>query len=132
MNNPLSYTDPTGLSWWTKWRKTLFSVVAAIAVPWAIGELFINSVAFSEVGTFAIGGATEGGAAVLTTAGKAVAASAGGFAAGGILGGNIQSALQGAFTAALTFGVGEAQDIRRQRWAKMRVERLQRLVRTQQ
>jgi RHS repeat-associated protein len=107
MNNPLSMTDPTGLSWWTKWRKTVFSVVAAIAVPWALGELFMGSVGFSEVGTFAIGGATEGGAAVLTTAGKAVSAMAGGFAAGGIAGGNIQSALQGAFTAALTFGVGE-------------------------
>jgi RHS repeat-associated protein len=106
MNNPLSYTDPTGFSWWTKWRKTVFAVVAAIAVPWAVGELFLGAVGVGETSAFAIG-SIGSEAAVLTTAGKAVAAMAGGFAAGGISGGNIQSALQGAFTAALTFGVGE-------------------------
>jgi hypothetical protein len=103
LNNPLSMTDPTGFSWWTKWRKTVFSVVAAIAVPWALTELFMANAT--------VGGAlAEIGAAEIisvTTTGKAVAAMAGGFAAGGISGGNIQSALQGAFTAALTFGVGE-------------------------
>lgn len=103
LNNPLSMTDPTGFSWWTKWRKTVFAVAAAIVVPWALTELFMANAT--------VGGAlAEIGAAEiisLTSSGKAVAAMAGGFAAGGISGGNIQSALQGAFTAALTFGVGE-------------------------
>jgi hypothetical protein len=103
MNNPLSMTDPTGFSWWTKWRKTVFSVVAAIAVPWALTELFMANATFG--GALAEIGAAE--IISVTTSGKAVAAMAGGFAAGGISGGNIQSALQGAFTAALTFGVGE-------------------------
>ena len=46
----------------------------------------------------------------LTGIGTAVAAAAGGFAAGGINGGNIQSALRGAFTAALTVGVLQGLD----------------------
>ncbi len=41
----------------------------------------------------------------LTNIGVAAAAAAGGFAAGGINGGNIQSALRGAFMAALTVGI---------------------------
>jgi RHS repeat-associated protein len=27
--NPLSYTDPTGFSWWTKWRRPIVGLVAA-------------------------------------------------------------------------------------------------------
>ena len=44
----------------------------------------------------------------LTTAGQATANVAGGFAAGGIAGGNMQSAVIGALSAGLNFGIGEA------------------------
>lgn len=105
-NNPLSYTDPTGFSWWTKWRKPILGLVAAIAAPWAVGELFLANVGVGEIGTFAYG-SIGSEAAGLTGAGQAAAAMAGGAAAGGVQGGNVQSAVIGAFTAAAQFGVGQ-------------------------
>jgi RHS repeat-associated protein len=105
LNNPLSFTDPTGFSFWTKWRKTIFAVVAAVIVPELVGvwmEAYaagIGSTAFVEVTQFA--------ETTLTSTGSAVAAAAGGFAAGGIQGGNIQSAVQGAIFAELNFGIGQ-------------------------
>ncbi|TAG46818.1 MAG: hypothetical protein EAZ30_11500 [Betaproteobacteria bacterium] len=106
-NNPLSYTDPTGFSWWTKWRRPLIGLVAAIAVPWAASQLFLANASATgalattmEIETFV--------SASLTTTGNAVANVAGGLAAGGIQGGNVQSAVIGAFTAGLQFGVGQA------------------------
>jgi hypothetical protein len=70
----------TGFSWWTRWRKPIL----AIAVAWAIGP------------------------AGYTITGNAVSSTLlAGFAAGGIMGGNIESAMNGAVTAALFYGVGE-------------------------
>jgi hypothetical protein len=83
MNNPLSLTDPSGFSWWTRWRRPLL----AIAVAWAIGPA----------------GFWQGGITGNAFASTMVA----GFASGGIMGGNIESALQGAFTAAMFYGVGQ-------------------------
>ncbi|MFN8753953.1 MAG: RHS repeat domain-containing protein, partial [Burkholderiales bacterium] len=85
MNNPLSLTDPSGFSWWTRWRKPIL----AIAVAWAIGP----------AGFWSQTGGIMGNAFASTMAA--------GFAAGGIMGGNIESAIQGAFSAALFYGVGE-------------------------
>ena len=95
MNNPLAYTDPTGYSWWTKWRRPILAIAAA----WALGPGGF----FGEGGIFGSGGL---GWASGTTAGYTSAA-ASGFAAGGIQGGNLQSAVQGAFFGTLFFGVGE-------------------------
>jgi RHS repeat-associated protein len=105
-NNPLSHTDPTGFSWWTKWRRPIVGLVAAIAVPWAVGELFLANVGVGEIGTYAVG-SIGSEAAALTASGQAVANVAGGLAAGAIQGGNVQSAVIGAFTAGLQFGVGQ-------------------------
>ncbi|MEN9559635.1 MAG: hypothetical protein RLZZ502_846 [Pseudomonadota bacterium] len=107
LNNPLSFTDPSGFSWWTKWRKTIFSIIAAIVVTWLTAGLLTGMMAYGEIGTFAYGATTYAGAG-LTTAGSAVSAMAGGFAAGGIQGGNLKSAVIGAVTAGVTFGIGEA------------------------
>ena len=102
LNNPLSFTDPSGFSFWTKWRKPIIGLVAAIvtagAATWAMGAYatLYGSTVFATAGVASTS---------LTGIGTAVAAAAGGFAAGGINGGNIQSALRGAFTAALTVGV---------------------------
>jgi RHS repeat-associated protein len=106
-NNPLSYTDPTGFSWWTKWRRPLLGLIAAIAVPWAASQLMVANASATgalattvEIETFV--------SASVTSTGNAVANVAGGLAAGGIQGGNVQSAVIGAFTAGLQFGVGQA------------------------
>jgi RHS repeat-associated protein len=90
-NNPLSLTDPSGFSWWTKWRRTIF----AIAVAWFLGP-------GGFFGANGVAGATLG---MTGTAAQAASAIAAGFASGGIQGGNIQSALRGAFFAGLTFGL---------------------------
>jgi hypothetical protein len=99
LNNPLSFTDPSGFSWWTKWRKPIIGLVAGIVTAglasWAMGAYA------------AANGATlfASAAGAVNGFGLATAAAAGGFASGGIMGGNIQSALRGAFSAFVTAGV---------------------------
>jgi RHS repeat-associated protein len=99
MNNPLSLTDPSGFSWWTKHRRQVIGIVAGIltagAATWAMGAYALANGA--TMFATAAGG--------LTKVGVIAAAAAGGFASGGINGGNIQSALRGAFMAGLTVGL---------------------------
>jgi RHS repeat-associated protein len=111
MNNPLSFTDPSGFSSWTKFRNKWLRPIIALAAAWFIGPAVAN---------WALAGLTSQAAAsgamfmtyaeIATTTQLAIAGAAGGaaagFAAGGIMGGNIQSALQGAFAGGLTGGVG--------------------------
>jgi RHS repeat-associated protein len=90
MNNPLSFTDPSGFSSWTKFRDRILKPVLAIAFAYFIGPMIANWASFA---------ALDAGIAVGSEIafGNAVGAIASGFASGGITGGNIQSALQGAF-----------------------------------
>lgn len=101
LNNPLSFTDPTGFSWWTKWRRPLI----AIAVAWAVGPVGFWAAQGGLFGAFA---GVQIGVSSLAAIGEAqfLSAVAGGFAAGGIMGGNLESAVQGAFFASVTFGIG--------------------------
>ena len=99
MNNPLGYTDPTGYSWWTKWRRP----IAAIVVAYFTGYFDWGS----ALGGSSSFGAFGAGSAFGTSAANFGNAVASGFAAGGIQGGNLESAVQGAFSASLFFGVGE-------------------------
>jgi RHS repeat-associated protein len=99
LNNPMSYTDPSGFSWWTQWRRTILAVVAAVAMQYYIMPGLLGS-------TFGVA-CTANGGVILSSAGNAISAIASGFAAGGIAGGNLQSAVQGALTAAAFFAVGE-------------------------
>jgi len=115
MNNPLSFTDPTGFSSWTKfrdkWLKPIVALVAAIATYGAASEFLL-----AQLSEFALSGGTsvltlaggEAGIGISSVGFGAVGAASGaaaGFAAGGIMGGNIQSALQGAFSGAITGGI---------------------------
>ena len=90
LNNPLSFTDPSGFSSWTKFRDQILKPVVAIAAAWFLGPIV------AEWASFAL---LDAGVAVGSeiAAGNAIGAVASGFASGGIAGGNIQSALQGAF-----------------------------------
>ena len=65
------------------------------------------TVGVGEIGAYAVGSIGSEAAALLP-AGQAIANVSGGMAAGGVSGGNIQSALIGAVTAGLQFGVGQA------------------------
>lgn len=99
LNNPLSFSDPSGFSFWTKWRKPIIALAASIITAGAAAA-WMSAYAIANGATVF---ATATGS--LTGMGSMAAVAAGGFAAGGINGGNIQSALRGAFMAALTFGV---------------------------
>ena len=92
MNNPLSMSDPSGFSAWTQCRSTIFAIVAAVTMQYNLMPLALGATSFSA----------------MTLGQQFVTVVASGFASGGIQGGNIQSALQGAFTAGVTFGLAEA------------------------
>jgi len=102
LNNPLSFTDPTGFSWWTQWRRPIFAIGATALAWWAAPYV---GAYFSEAAWAAEG--TEAAAGEAFFAGQNATYIAGGFAAGGIQGGNIESAVQGAFFAGLNIGIGE-------------------------
>ena len=101
MNNPLSFTDPSGFSSWTKWRRAVIGIAAGILTG-GLATAWMSAYAIANGATMF---ATATGA--LTKVGMIAAAAAGGFASGGINGGNIQSALRGAFMAALTVGLAQ-------------------------
>ena len=110
LNNPLSLTDPTGYSWWTKWRRPIFAVAAAV-LTYGAASGWMASAAVAEGGSTALANVTfletQGTLAAtgLTTTGSALAGAASGFAAGGIMGGNMESAVYGAFTGGISGGV---------------------------
>lgn len=91
LNNPLSFTDPSGFSAWTRFRAPILAIAAAVTMQYYLMP-------------YLLAGAVASGAITAGTA-NFIGVVASGFASGGISGGNIQSALQGAFTAGLTFGL---------------------------
>jgi RHS repeat-associated protein len=110
MNNPLSYTDPSGYFS----LKKLFRAVVAIAVGYFtgqwIGQLFQGSAlaggastAFANVGYAGSASAAAGG---LTSLGGALAGAAGGFAGGLVGSGSLKGAINGAFSGGVFGGIG--------------------------
>ena len=100
MNNPLSYTDPSG---YFSLRK-LFRAVLAIAVGYFtgqwIGNLFQSAAIGANAATaFATVAPAASGGAALTGLGSAIAGAAGGFAAGLVgSGGDLKAGLLGALS----------------------------------
>ncbi|HLM53679.1 MAG TPA: hypothetical protein VK325_08870, partial [Pseudoxanthomonas sp.] len=92
-NNPLAYTDPSGMISIGK----AFRMIAAVAITY-----FTAGMAGPYFAAFLAGGA---GAGTALATGLAIAA-AGGFAAGVVATGTLQGGVRGAFTAALTAGIG--------------------------
>lgn len=84
-NNPLTYTDPSGYSAWTKFRDKFLKPIAAIAITVWSGGLALGASSFWS--------------------GMEIAA-AGGAAAGYVATGSLKGALTGAFSSAAFFGVG--------------------------
>jgi RHS repeat-associated protein len=118
INNPLSLTDPSGFSWWVKWRRPIFALVAMLVVPQLAGQLMeaaaMSAGTSTELATIAFELNGTVSSAGLTSAGSAIANIAGGMASGAVSGGNFESAIIGAFKAAATFGVGEMFNARGQ------------------
>jgi RHS repeat-associated protein len=113
INNPLSLTDPSGFSWWVKWRRPIMALVAALVVPHAV-EFLITELALAGsmgaanlLNTFAY---LNAGAGVAITNASAIGIVAGGMAGGAISGGNFESAIIGGFKAAASFGIGNMFD----------------------
>ena len=96
MNNPLSLTDPSGFSWWTRWRRPILAIAAAVTMQFYVMPGLLGA-------DVAAGFMTQATA-------NFIGAVASGFAAGGIGGGNIESAVQGAFFAAAFYGAGSLAD----------------------
>jgi len=91
-NNPLVYTDPTGLFSWKKiWRPLLAIVISVVtygaATGWATAWLAGTALAGNAIAIGAIAGATAG------------------FVGGAIMTGSFKGALAGAFSGALFGGV---------------------------
>jgi len=107
LNNPLSYTDPSGYFLKKLFKNKVFRTIASIAVGYWTGGLVSG---WLELGGFAAGGAGTAfatGGMQLTALGGAVAGAAGGFAAGIVgSGGDLKAGLQGAFTGALFGAAG--------------------------
>jgi RHS repeat-associated protein len=101
LNSPLSYTDPSGYSFWTEVRRP----VAAIAVTWLLGP---GAYSFSGIFGAGTGLGIAGSFGMTGVAAGYASAAAAGFAAGGISGGNIQSAIAGAFSGMMMQGIGGA------------------------
>jgi len=89
LNNPLAFTDPTGFSWWTQWRRPIFAIAAATLLGGLDFPALLQGQWVFQLGSNGFIGAI-----------------AGGFAGGGIQGGNLESAVYGALTAGAFYGVG--------------------------
>jgi hypothetical protein len=105
LNNPLSFSDPSGFSFWTKWRSTIVAAIAyAITFVLTTGcELCAQTVANAvRAGMDAHQAGTNVGRAILNS-------TVGSILGGRVLGGAITTALNGGIRrqigAALTAGV---------------------------
>jgi RHS repeat-associated protein len=120
LNNPLSFTDPSGYSAWTKFRDRVVKPIVIAVIAYYTGQwasnAFLNSAAAAAdaaavgSGEFftasTISSAQIGGSGITYgTAASAIGGAASGFAAGGLQGGNIQSAINGAFSGGLSGGI---------------------------
>ena len=116
LNNPLSYTDPSGFlfSGLKKFVKKYWKIAVAAAVTY-----FTAGAASGWVSTWGATWGTAATAATATTAATAVAltasgavvtgalaGAAGGFIGGALIKGNLKGALRGAFTGALAGAAG--------------------------
>jgi RHS repeat-associated protein len=90
MNNPMSYTDPSGFSAWTKFRDRWLKPIIAIAV-----SIFTYGAVNAWMLAAGYGGFIS----------AVVAGAAAGFAAGGITTGSLRGALRGALGGALMAGL---------------------------
>jgi len=101
LNNPLSYTDPSGYFS----LKSFFRVAVA-----AVASYFTFGVAYAWVATSLANAAAAGtfvhGFAVINTAAAVAAGSAAGFVGGAIATGSVRGAVQGALLGAIVGGIG--------------------------
>jgi len=100
LNNPLSYTDPSGYFSFSRFVKKWWRVAVAAVV---------SVVTYGAASTWAAGWALASGysASAAGFIGAAVGGAAAGFVSGAIITGSLQGALSGAFIGAVTAGIAE-------------------------
>jgi hypothetical protein len=114
MNNPLNLTDPSGFSWWTRFRDKVVKPIAIAVIAYYTGGLISNALISSASAGFAVGAnglstafVTLGGSAgSLTALGGVIAGAGGGFVAGALSSGSLEGGLRGAFTGGVFGGIG--------------------------
>jgi RHS repeat-associated protein len=114
MNNPLNLTDPSGFSWWTRFRDKILKPVVFAYVGYLTGGLISNALITGASTGFAVGAnglstafVTLGGSAgSLTTLGGVLAGAGGGFVAGALSSGTLDGGLRGALTGGVFGGIG--------------------------
>lgn len=116
MNNPLSYTDPSGYSRLRKgWWRMPVAIVVSVYTAGAASGLMAGAQAASLAGS-ASGIAGFAGGAMASYASSAlvtqaiIVSVAGGAVAGAISTGNLKGAVKGGVMAAVTFGIGHGFD----------------------
>jgi RHS repeat-associated protein len=82
LNNPLSFTDPSGLAWFSKYWRSIVSLAITIFAP------YLAPLAWSNLAVAVVAGFVSG---VVTT-------------------GSLQGGLMGAFSAVLFYGIGQYFD----------------------
>jgi RHS repeat-associated protein len=95
LNNPLMYTDPSGYSTWTEVRGPVVAIIVAVVT-------YNAGMAFAMEGTVGVM------APEYIAAAETYSSIAAGFASGGVAGGNIESAIAGAFSGGALSAVGSA------------------------
>ena len=83
MNNPLNLTDPSGFSWWTRFRDNVLKPVVVIAVAYYTGQWALLQ-GFGPIGAGVIGGFASG------------------FTSGVVYGGGLEGAIKGGLLGAVT------------------------------
>lgn len=116
MNNPLSYTDPSGYfsfkKFFKKWIRPLAAIAVAVFMPQVVGAIAANgayATAYAAAGGGLAGGMAGGVAAMSAYAAASTSlatAFATGAVAGAIASGNLRGAFQGALSAGLFYGAG--------------------------
>ncbi len=105
-NNPLSCTDPSGMSSSSVLRIAA-AIVVAIVAPELLGTMFASVAAATGGTVFATVSCTAASSTVLTTLGSYTVAATSGFLAGAIATGSLKGGLQGALSAGLFYGAGD-------------------------
>jgi RHS repeat-associated protein len=106
LNNPLSYTDPSGYfsigRFIKKWGRL---IVAAVASYFTFGAAY--AWAATSLANAAAAGTFVHGLAVVKTVAAAIGGASSGFIGGAILSGTLKGAVKGAFAGAITAGIAK-------------------------
>jgi RHS repeat-associated protein len=107
LNNPLNLTDPSGFSWWTRFRDKVVKPVVVIVVAYYTGGMIAGSMGYTGATYGAAMSAATTGAAATWGSAIAVGAASGfaaGFTAAALNGGNLEQSLKAGIAGGIVGG----------------------------